>query len=72
MTDCAWEARILDAWHTNAQVWERAMHEGRIESRKRATDRAILDAVLAGSARTAINVGCCEGWLARALPKNGV
>lgn len=68
----AQETQILDAWHTNAQAWERAVREGRIESRKLATDRAILDAVLARSPRTAIDVGCGEGWLARALAERGV
>ncbi|MBD8898452.1 methyltransferase domain-containing protein [Rhodanobacter sp. DHG33] len=66
------EARILDAWHANAQAWERAVREGRIESRRLATDQAILDAVLAHSPRTAIDVGCGEGWLARALAEKGV
>nr|WP_225562851.1 methyltransferase domain-containing protein [Rhodanobacter sp. DHG33] len=37
-----------------------------------ATDQAILDAVLAHSPRTAIDVGCGEGWLARALAEKGV
>lgn len=68
----AQESLILDAWHANAQAWERAVREGRIESRRLATDRAILDAVLARSPRTAIDVGCGEGWLARALVEKGV
>nr|WP_225561929.1 class I SAM-dependent methyltransferase [Rhodanobacter sp. DHB23] len=63
---------ILDAWHANAQAWERAVREGRIESRRLVTDQAILDAVLARSPRTAIDVGCGEGWLTRALAGKGV
>ena len=66
------EARILDAWQDNAQAWERAVREGRIESRKLVTDQAIVDAVLAQSPRTVIDVGCGEGWLARALAAHGV
>ncbi|WP_343227484.1 class I SAM-dependent methyltransferase [Rhodanobacter sp. DHB23] len=72
MTAGAQEILILDAWHANAQAWERAVREGRIESRRLVTDQAILDAVLARSPRTAIDVGCGEGWLTRALAGKGV
>ncbi|QNK01542.1 class I SAM-dependent methyltransferase [Dyella telluris] len=66
------ETRILDAWHDNAAAWERAVREGRIESRKLVTDQAVIDAVLARSPRSVIDVGCGEGWLARALAAEGV
>ncbi|PXV61345.1 Methyltransferase domain-containing protein [Dyella jiangningensis] len=66
------EARILDAWQANAPAWERAVREERIESRRLVTDQAIVDAVLARSPRTVIDVGCGEGWLARALAAQGV
>ncbi|WP_404612217.1 class I SAM-dependent methyltransferase [Rhodanobacter hydrolyticus] len=72
MTDGAQEALILDAWRANARAWECAVREGSIESRKLVTDRAIIDAVLARSPRTAIDVGCGEGWLARALAEKDV
>jgi len=68
----AQESLILDAWHANAQAWERAVRERRIASRRRVTDQAILDAVLARSPRTVIDVGCGEGWLARALAERDV
>ncbi|BFI95946.1 MAG: class I SAM-dependent methyltransferase [Rhodanobacter sp.] len=68
----AQESLILDAWHANAQAWERAVRERRIASRRLVTDQAILDAVRARSPRTAIDVGCGEGWLARALAEKGV
>jgi 2-polyprenyl-3-methyl-5-hydroxy-6-metoxy-1,4-benzoquinol methylase len=66
------EALILDAWHANAKAWERAVREGRIESRTLVTDQAIVDAVLSRKPRTVIDVGCGEGWLARALAAHGV
>jgi 2-polyprenyl-3-methyl-5-hydroxy-6-metoxy-1,4-benzoquinol methylase len=66
------EAEILDAWQANAQAWERAVREGSIASRKLVTDQAIVDAVLSQSPRTVIDVGCGEGWLARALATHGV
>jgi len=72
MPASASEALILDAWHANAHAWERAVREGCIESRKLVTDRAIVDAVLARAPARVIDVGCGEGWLARALTAQGV
>ncbi|WP_426271658.1 class I SAM-dependent methyltransferase [Dyella kyungheensis] len=72
MGDGASEALILDAWHANAQAWEAAVREGRIESRKLATDQAIVELVLSRVPRTVIDVGCGEGWLARALAAQGI
>lgn len=66
------ESLILDAWHANATPWTRAVRAGGIESRRLATDRAIVEAVLARAPRTAIDFGCGEGWLARALAAHGV
>ncbi|WP_267221666.1 class I SAM-dependent methyltransferase [Dyella silvae] len=72
MTAGSGESQILDAWHANAQAWERAVRSGQIESRRLVTDQAIIDAVLSQAPRTAIDLGCGEGWLARALAKAGV
>jgi 2-polyprenyl-3-methyl-5-hydroxy-6-metoxy-1,4-benzoquinol methylase len=66
------EARILDAWLANAGPWERAVREARIESRRLVTDRAIVEAVLARAPRRVIDLGCGEGWLARALLAAGI
>ncbi|WP_036991208.1 hypothetical protein [Metapseudomonas furukawaii] len=35
------------SWRVNAQAWARAVRERRIESRRLATDQALVDAVLA-------------------------
>jgi 2-polyprenyl-3-methyl-5-hydroxy-6-metoxy-1,4-benzoquinol methylase len=72
MPASASEGLILDAWQANADAWERAVREGRIESRKLVTDQAIVDAVLSHAPRTVIDLGCGEGWLARALAAAGV
>ncbi|AIF48315.1 class I SAM-dependent methyltransferase [Dyella japonica] len=72
MPASASEDQILDAWHANAHAWERAVREGRIESRRLVTDRAILETVRSHEPRTVIDVGCGEGWLARALAAEGV
>lgn len=66
------DAKIIESWHTNAAPWTDAVRAGEIASRKLCTDRAIVDAVLDGAPRTALDVGCGEGWLARALAQRGV
>lgn len=66
------EQAILDAWHANAVPWTRAVRGHAIASRRLVTDRAILDVVLAGDPRSAIDLGCGEGWLVRALTGQGI
>lgn len=66
------DAKIIDSWHGNALPWTRAVREGRIESRRLVTDRAILDAVLARAPRSVLDLGCGEGWLAHALAGAGI
>lgn len=63
---------LAGSWRDNAQGWTRAVRGGAIESRRIATDGAILDAVLAQSARRVLDLGCGEGWLVRALCERGV
>lgn len=72
MSDEEREAEIQQAWIRNAAGWTRAIGEQRIESRRAATDAAILDAVLGQRPRRVLDVGCGEGWLSRALAKEGV
>jgi len=66
------EDTILEVWHGNAAPWTDAVRGRRIESRRLVTDRAIVDAVLSRRPRSAIDLGCGEGWLARALAEYGV
>ena len=68
------EAAILDVWHKNATPWTDAIRENRIESRKLVTNAAIIDAVMSRTPppRTALDIGCGEGWLARALAERGI
>lgn len=66
------DARILESWHANAAPWTRTVRESRIESRRLVTDRAIIEAVLALKPASVLDVGCGEGWLARALAHQGV
>ena len=60
-------ARMLQSWDSNADAWTDAVRERRIPSRRAGTDDAIVAAVLASKPASVLDVGCGEGWLARAL-----
>jgi len=66
------ERGILEAWKQNAAPWTEVVRSGRIASRIRVTDRAIVDAILALQPSTVLDLGCGEGWLARTLAEHGV
>jgi SAM-dependent methyltransferase len=66
------EAQIIRSWNANAKPWARAIQAGSVRSRKLVTDRAIIDAVLSVSPRRVLDLGCGEGWLARALSGHGI
>lgn len=70
--DDAAEQAILDAWARDAAAWTRVVREGRIESRRVVTDAAIIDCIVAESPRRVLDIGCGEGWLARALATRGI
>jgi 2-polyprenyl-3-methyl-5-hydroxy-6-metoxy-1,4-benzoquinol methylase len=64
--------QLRQAWEINAASWTTAIRERKIESRRIATDAAIVQAVLEGAPGRVLDVGCGEGWLARALASEGV
>jgi 2-polyprenyl-3-methyl-5-hydroxy-6-metoxy-1,4-benzoquinol methylase len=66
------DAQIVASWRKNARPWTNAVRGEKIESRKLVTNRAIVDAVMSRSPRTALDIGCGEGWLARELTGRGV
>lgn len=63
---------ILRSWDANARAWTDSVRGARIESRRVATDAAILDAVSARAPARVLDVGCGEGWLTRALGAHGI
>jgi 2-polyprenyl-3-methyl-5-hydroxy-6-metoxy-1,4-benzoquinol methylase len=63
--------QLRRSWDANAHAWSAAVREQKIESRRVATDAAILEAVLAHSPTRVLDVGCGEGWLIRALAARG-
>ncbi len=66
------EDAIIRSWHANAESWAAALRSQSIASRKLVTDRAIVDAVRNVHPRRVLDLGCGEGWLARALNSDGV
>jgi len=66
------DAKIVESWRKNAGPWTACVRDGRIESRRLVTDRAMVEAVLARSPRSVLDIGCGEGWLARELNSNGI
>ena len=66
------EQEIIKSWHCNAAPWARAIRAASIASRKLVTDHAIIAAVAGVSCRRILDVGCGEGWLARALSDRGM
>src|SRR5687767_6476452 len=59
--------QISRSWIANADAWTSAVRERRIESRRVATDAAIVGAILDQNPGSVLDLGCGEGWLARTL-----
>lgn len=66
------DARIIDSWHKNVEAWTVAVRERQIESRQLVTDQAIVDAILDRAQDSVLDIGCGEGWLARALSAQSI
>jgi 2-polyprenyl-3-methyl-5-hydroxy-6-metoxy-1,4-benzoquinol methylase len=66
------EQDIIKSWYSNAAPWTRAIREASIASRKLVTDQAIINAVSSVSCARILDIGCGEGWLARALSALGM
>jgi 2-polyprenyl-3-methyl-5-hydroxy-6-metoxy-1,4-benzoquinol methylase len=68
--------RIRASWESNAGAWTDAVRNGRIPSRRLATDVAIVSAcereLGARASARALDVGCGEGWLTRRLASPSV
>lgn len=65
------ENELVASWSLNALRWQGVVDEGRLASRLRVTNRAILEAVLSRPHSRLLDLGCGEGWLARELQRHG-
>ncbi|NNG25217.1 class I SAM-dependent methyltransferase [Telluria aromaticivorans] len=63
------DASIIDSWSRNTDPWVAAIRNGDIETRVLVTNAAIVDTVRAYAPQSAVDLGCGEGWLVRALPE---
>lgn len=63
------DTRIIDSWSRNTAPWVAAVRNGDIETRVLVTNEAIVDTVRGHAPRSAVDLGCGEGWLVRALPE---
>ncbi|MEM6325805.1 MAG: class I SAM-dependent methyltransferase [Bacteroidota bacterium] len=66
------DAESTHSWTENADAWIAAVRGGQIESRRAVTDGAIVAKVVACQGPRVLDVGCGEGWLARALAARGL
>lgn len=66
------ERQIEHSWRTNASAWTSLVRSGQIESRRVATDKAIVDKITEHRPRNILDVGCGEGWLVRELIRQGL
>ena len=66
------EGRIAASWDANAGAWTAAVRGRALPSRRLGTDAAVVEAVRATGARRVLDLGCGEGWLARALAAEGL
>lgn len=64
--------QLRRSWSANAGAWSAAVREDKIESRRLATNAAIVDAVTQLQPRSVLDLGCGEGWLARELSSRGI
>lgn len=66
------ENKLVLSWETNANAWTQSVREQQIESRRLVTNRVIVDEITGYHPKRVLDVGCGEGWLARALSRNGI
>jgi 2-polyprenyl-3-methyl-5-hydroxy-6-metoxy-1,4-benzoquinol methylase len=71
VADDALAQRQHASWDPNAAAWTDAVRTGAIASRRRGTDAAIVAACAVRPGERVLDVGCGEGWLARALTSAG-
>jgi len=63
---------IIKSWEINAKKWIKTIENDEIESRRLATNAAILKNILNRKPKKVLDIGCGEGWLVNTLAKHRV
>ncbi len=66
------EQQIIHSWTENAAAWTESVRSNQIESRKVATNKAIVETIIERNPSNVLDVGCGEGWLVRELAQHGM
>jgi 2-polyprenyl-3-methyl-5-hydroxy-6-metoxy-1,4-benzoquinol methylase len=66
------EQELESSWTDNASAWTTVVRGDRIPSRAAGTNAAIIDAIRDVEPRRLLDVGCGEGWLARAVAGDNI
>lgn len=65
------ESFILHSWNENAVRWNALIDEDKLESRRLATNEAIVQVLRSIQCEQILDVGCGEGWLVRRMNQEG-
>jgi 2-polyprenyl-3-methyl-5-hydroxy-6-metoxy-1,4-benzoquinol methylase len=71
LTDAPESAPAQETWDANAEFWLRIIREHRDRYRTELTDSAVMDAIGDVTDQDVLDVGCGEGYTARALARRG-
>lgn len=63
---------IIKSWELNAKKWIKTIENSEIESRRLATNAAILENILERKPKKVLDIGCGEGWLVNTLVKHKI
>jgi len=63
--------QILESWTANAGNWIATIDNAELESRTLVTNNAIVETIGNYDVMSILDIGCGEGWLTRALRKEG-
>lgn len=67
-----YEKQLKNSWSINSSAWTESIRQEKIVSRKTVTNPAIIHTILSENPQTVLDMGCGEGWLARAISKKDV